>query len=372
MVRAVSGKTTACNDAPAADTPPRAIRLWLYAVAALMFATLVVGGATRLTESGLSIVEWKPVTGALPPLSARRPGRPSSTSTRPIPQYRELNRGMTLDEFKTIYLVGVGAPPAGAAGRRGVPAAVPVVPLARLDRAGLARAAVDDLRRSARCRARSAGGWWRRASPTGSSVSQYRLAFHLTLACVIYRGDPLDRAAAAAARVDRRRRARIRATRDRLARRLCCCRSISARWSPGLRAGLVYNTWPLIDGAFIPDAARLLFEKPAWRNFFENTLTVQFDHRMVAYALWFCRTAARARCRSYGARRAGLTMALALAAAHPSGRARHRDAAPSGADAARAAASGRRDRRAGDFRRHVAGIAAKPTTIAIHASAPSR
>ena len=56
----------------------------------------------------------------------------------------------------------------------------------------------------------------------------------------------------------------------------------------GLRAGLIYNTWPLIDGAFIPDAARLWFEQPAWRNLFENALTVQFMHRMVAYALWLC------------------------------------------------------------------------------------
>jgi cytochrome c oxidase assembly protein subunit 15 len=54
----------------------------------------------------------------------------------------------------------------------------------------------------------------------------------------------------------------------------------------GLRAGLVYNTWPLIDGALIPDAARLWFEQPLWRNLFENALTVQFLHRMVAYALW--------------------------------------------------------------------------------------
>src|SRR5262249_12961638 len=54
----------------------------------------------------------------------------------------------------------------------------------------------------------------------------------------------------------------------------------------GLRAGLIYNTWPLIDGSLIPDAARLFFATPVWRNFFENTLTVQFDHRMAAYALW--------------------------------------------------------------------------------------
>jgi cytochrome c oxidase assembly protein subunit 15 len=54
----------------------------------------------------------------------------------------------------------------------------------------------------------------------------------------------------------------------------------------GLRAGLIYNTWPLIDGSLIPEASRLFFQAPPWRNFFENTLTAQFDHRMVAYALW--------------------------------------------------------------------------------------
>ena len=54
----------------------------------------------------------------------------------------------------------------------------------------------------------------------------------------------------------------------------------------GLRAGYAYNTWPLIDGGFVPEASRLFFDVPLWRNFFENTLTVQFDHRMLAYAIW--------------------------------------------------------------------------------------
>ena len=67
----------------------------------------------------------------------------------------------------------------------------------------------------------------------------------------------------------------------------------------GLRAGLIYNTWPLIDGAFVPERPRLFFEAPLWRNFFENTLTVQFDHRMVAYALWLLAIAARRRCRAH-------------------------------------------------------------------------
>ena len=80
----------------------RAVRGWLIAIAALIFLTLVVGGATQLTESGLSITEWKPVTGVLPPLSAKT-WQDEFGRYQAIPQYLELNRGMTLDQFKTIY-----------------------------------------------------------------------------------------------------------------------------------------------------------------------------------------------------------------------------------------------------------------------------
>jgi cytochrome c oxidase assembly protein subunit 15 len=118
------------------------------------------------------------------------------------------------------------------------------------------------------------------------SVSQYRLAFHLTLACMIY---------VALVRTADRTLFATPAARPIVARRL--------RWSAGallvltivqiylgalvagLRAGLIYNTWPLIDGSFIPSTANLFFDHPLWRNFFENALTVQFDHRMVAYGL---------------------------------------------------------------------------------------
>src|SRR5262249_41863015 len=88
--------------APSTDTRRRAVRLWLLAVAALMFATVVVGGATRLTESGLSIVEWKPVTGVVPPLDATA-WQVEFDKYKTIPQYREHNAGMSLDEFKIIY-----------------------------------------------------------------------------------------------------------------------------------------------------------------------------------------------------------------------------------------------------------------------------
>ena len=73
----------------------------------------------------------------------------------------------------------------------------------------------------------------------------------------------------------------------------------------GLRAGYVYNTWPLIDGALVPTPRGLFFDTPLWRNFFENALTVQFDHRMLAYAIFILRAAARGRCRAHGEERAG-------------------------------------------------------------------
>ena len=87
--------------APRSETRRRALRLWLLAVAALMFVTLTVGGATRLTESGLSIVEWKPVTGVVPPLDASA-WQAEFDKYKTIPQYRERRSAMRLDEFKTI------------------------------------------------------------------------------------------------------------------------------------------------------------------------------------------------------------------------------------------------------------------------------
>ncbi len=115
-------------------------------------------------------------------------------------------------------------------------------------------------------------------------VSQYRLATHLVLACIIYiailwtaqRFDEQDAAPAPGA---------IRATALGLLV-LVLGQIYLGALVAGLRAGYVYNTWPSIDGAFVPDASRLFFDVPVWRNFFENTLTVQFDHRMLAYTIW--------------------------------------------------------------------------------------
>jgi cytochrome c oxidase assembly protein subunit 15 len=295
---------------PAAARRP-VIRAWLYAVAALMVITLVVGGTTRLTESGLSIVEWKPVTGVMPPLSPEA-WQAEFAKYQQIPQYRELNRGMSLDQFKTIYwwewshrvlarLVG---------------AAFLLPFLFFLWRGWVAPGLKARLWTLFGLGAVLGGvGWWMVASGLAGrvSVSQYRLAFHLTLACAIYAAI-LWTARGLDARAIEPASARLRWTASSLAI-LVLLQIYLGALVAGLDAGLVFNTWPRIDGALIPSAERLWFETPAWRNLFENTLTVQFNHRMLAYALWIVSVlhlADAIRARRGGAVRNG---ALALASA---------------------------------------------------------
>jgi len=282
MVRATPPSSEIMPSTVAANT--RAAQLWLYAVAALIFVTLVVGGATRLTESGLSITEWKPVTGVLPPLSEME-WQSQFGRYQEIPQYRQLNRGMTLDQFKTIYwwewMHRLLARLVGAAFLlpflfflwRG---AIPSPLKARLWAIFLGGAALGVI------------GWWMVSSGLAGSarvsVSQYRLAFHLTLACVIYA------AIVWTARELSPRSSLGIATRLRITSFvftvLILLQIYLGALVAGLDAGMSFNTWPLIDGGFVPAAERLWFESPWWRNLFENTLTVQFDHRMIAYAVW--------------------------------------------------------------------------------------
>jgi len=267
--------------APPFETRRRAIRLWLLAVATLIFVTVTVGGATRLTESGLSIVEWKPVTGVIPPFDAPA-WQTEFDKYRTIPQYRERHPGMSLDEFKTIYwwewthrlsarLVG----------------GVFLVPFLWF----LWRGWIDPPLRTRLWTIFALGamlgviGWLMVASGLSERirVSQYWLAFHLTLACLIFAavlwtGEGL----AARAAIIVPRRIRVGAL---VVLVLILVQIYLGALVSGTRAGLIYNTWPLIDGALVPEPARLFFDVPLWRNFFENTLTVQFDHRMVAYAL---------------------------------------------------------------------------------------
>jgi cytochrome c oxidase assembly protein subunit 15 len=261
----------------------RAVRLWLLAAAAMIFLTLVIGGATRLTESGLSIVEWQPISGVLPPMNENA-WQDEFEKYQAIPQYRELNRGMSLSQFKTIYwwewTHRLVARTTGA---------VFLLPFLFF----LARGWVPRRLRIRLWTIFGAGallgvvGWWMVSSGlsgTRVSVSQYRLAFHLTLACAIYAAivwtaqqlAPVARSAAPK---------RLRIVALVIAVALLVQIYLGALVA-GLHAGLIYNSWPMIDGAFVPDAVRLWFMTPVWRNIFENTLTVQFDHRMMAYAIW--------------------------------------------------------------------------------------
>jgi cytochrome c oxidase assembly protein subunit 15 len=263
------------------DRNCRAIRTWLLAVAALVLAMVAVGGATRLTESGLSIVEWQPVTGTLPPLSEAQ-WQAQFDKYKTIPQYQALNPGMSLAAFKTIFwwewthrllgrLVGVAF----------------LLPFLWFLWQG---------RVAPRLRARlwvifglgafqGAAGWWMVASGLAErvEVSQYRLAFHLTLACLIYVA-LVWTAQGQAPRSGPPAPARLRSSAKFLLA-LAVVQIYLGALVAGLRAGLIYNTWPLIDGTLVPATSQLLFNTPWWRNFFENPLTVQFDHRLVAYAL---------------------------------------------------------------------------------------
>src|SRR6476661_6809131 len=230
-VRAILRKHTVMD---AGTTVPnshaRALRLWLLAVAAMIFLTLVVGGETRLTESGLSITEWKPVSGVLPPLS-QQAWQDEFKAYQAIPQYQERNRGMSLAAFKTIY-------------------------------------------------------WWEWTHRllARSTGFVFLLAFHLALACAIYAA-VLWTAQQIAPRPPTEAPQRLRLGALTIAA-LVLGQIYLGALVAGIGAGLVYNTWPLIDGAFVPASDRLWFFTPLWRNLFENTLTVQFDHRMLAYAIW--------------------------------------------------------------------------------------
>jgi heme a synthase len=260
----------------------RLVRGWLISIAALIAVMVLIGGATRLTESGLSIVEWKPVTGTLPPLNQEQ-WEQAFDAYKTIPQYRQLNADMSLEEFKTIFWWEWSHRLLGRA--IGVAFLLPF--LWFLWRGVLAAELRRRLWLIFGLGALQGGvGWWMVASGLSQrvEVSQYRLATHLVLALLIFAGIvwTLRRLGG---RVPLPTSPRLKITAVALLV-LTFVQLYLGALVAGLRAGKIYNTWPDIDGALIPSLARLFFETPWWRNLFENTLTVQFEHRMVAYALF--------------------------------------------------------------------------------------
>jgi cytochrome c oxidase assembly protein subunit 15 len=264
----------------------RLVRVWLMALFALVVAMIVVGGLTRLTDSGLSITEWNLVTGTLPPLSEAQWQREFDLY-RASPQYELMNRGMTMEEFRVIYwwewghrflgrVIGlvwaVGFVGLWATGRLG-----PGWPL-RLFVVG------------ALIGVQGAIGWWMVHSglqPGMTSVASYRLAVHLGLAFVILGLIAWDvlllgrpQAELLAARRQGERRLFSGATG---LMHLLFLQIVLGALVAGIDAGRAFPTWPDMGGGFLPPDMWGL--APAWRNLFENAGTVQFVHRMTGYAV---------------------------------------------------------------------------------------
>ena len=291
--------------------PLAPVRAWLWCVAALVFAMVIVGGATRLLEAGLSITEWKPVSGALPPLS-QADWLAEFDKYKQIPQFSKLFPDMTLDGFKAIYawewshrllgrLIGL----------------VVALPLAWFWISGRLTSALKIRLVGLLALGGLQGvvGWWMVASGLVGrvEVAPQLLATHLLLAsltlvatiwlAVGLRPKPAEPAAAA-----------LRGGSAALLALSLFQIGLGALVA-GSRAGKTYNTWPLMDGRLVPPAEDLTRLEPGWRNFFENITTVQFDHRMGAYALlalalWHFLVAARKIPGSAAARRAGAVLGL--------------------------------------------------------------
>jgi len=258
---------------------PRAVAGWLLACCALVFAMIVVGGVTRLTHSGLSITEWQPIVGTLPPLSDAD-WQAAFAKYQLTPEYKLVNHGMSLAEFKGIFwweyahrllgrLIGAaflipflwfalrGAIPKGYAGKL---AAIFVL-------GGL----------------QGALGWYMVQSGLVDDprVSQFRLTAHLALAFAIFGAmfwvamSLVERPVNHGARGPRKLAFAVVA--------LVFLMIVTGGFVAGIRAGFAYNTFPLMNGHLVPPEAMML--SPWWSNFFYNMATVQLDHRIVAYVL---------------------------------------------------------------------------------------
>lgn len=292
----------------------RQVRVWLYIALLTIFAVVVVGGATRLSGAGLSITEWKPIHGIIPPLNQAE-WQEEFLKYQQIPQFQELNADMTLEGFKSIFwwewahrllarwagVIFYALPflyflAAGKLERQVTPKLVGIFGL------GLLQGVIGWLMVST-----GLEGTYR------TSVSPIWLALHLTVASIIFgavmmvaRG--LAPHTAAPATPDTQRAARITVL-------LILAQIFLGGLVAGLHAGLAYNTWPLMDGAIIPGDLGLL--EPVWRNLIENPKTVQFVHRCGAYivlaaALWYMISVRRRERGTTHARRALVLFHLVL------------------------------------------------------------
>nr|WP_314445127.1 COX15/CtaA family protein [uncultured Sphingomonas sp.] len=267
--------TTAAASSPTAR--PLAVSNWLLSLCALIFVMVVVGGITRLTESGLSITEWKPISGAIPPLTEAQWLREFELYKR-IPEYQQINRGMSLAEFKNIFFWEWVHRQLGR-----VIGLVALIPL-------LWFAAKKAIPRGYGWRTGSifllvcvqgAIGWWMVASglTERTDVSHVRLAVHLLMALFIF-GFALWTALDLRSDGARPRRVSTFGIWSFAALGL---QLLFGAYVAGLDAGYAFNSWPLMGDEIYPGAAPWL--EPFVRNFVDNPVTVQFVHRWWAFAV---------------------------------------------------------------------------------------
>ena len=260
-------------------TGDRVIAAWLFVLAAMIFVMVAIGGLTRLTGSGLSIVEWRPIMGVLPPLSEAEWLRVFGLY-QASPEYREVNAGMSLAEFKTIFwweyvhrlwgrLIGLAF-------------LVPFVwfALRRRIRPSLAPRLIVLFILGG---AQGVLGWYMVQSGLvdDPDVSQYRLAAHLVLALILYvalfwTALQLRHPVPETTRDRRLAGMRIRALGTLT---LVAATIFSGAFVAGTNAGLAYNTFPFMDGRLVPDG---YLPAPWYVSAFEDIATIQFHHRVVA------------------------------------------------------------------------------------------
>ena len=256
----------------------RIVAGWLFVVAAMVLMMVVLGGVTRLTHSGLSMVDWRPVTGWLPPMGESA-WMEAFEKYKAFPQYQKLNMGMSLEEFQAIYwpefLHRVWGRIIGLAF---------FIPFVFFILRGWVKGLLAKRLFVLFVLGGLQGGmgWFmvKSGMVDQPDVSQYRLTAHLGLAIILYGyliwtalgvlGRGLERAYADLKPVKRSRGLMV----------LIFVTILSGGFVAGLDAGFIYNTFPLMDGALIPEG--LLEVTPLYLNPFENIITVQFDHRILA------------------------------------------------------------------------------------------
>ncbi len=258
----------------------RQIAYWLFTLAGFVVLMVLVGGLTRLTDSGLSITEWEPIRGAIPPMS-QAAWEIAFEKYQQIPEFTLINHAMNLHEFKVIYWWEWGHRFLGR-----IVGLVFLIPfLVFLWQGKLARHRIMPLLGLFTLGGlQGFMGWYMVSSGLTErvDVSQYRLAMHLGLALIIF-GVALWLALGYLRAVDGRLQSGARVAAGGLIVGLLLVQSLLGALVAGIDAGMTYNDWPFMDGDIIPSG--LFAYEPLISNFFENHMTVQFDHRVLAYLL---------------------------------------------------------------------------------------